>query len=221
MNAKIKWFGQSWFQLIINDKIIYIDPVLKELAVTTDNNIIDYLPKADLILITHDHYDHCDQDTINKLKNDNTIIIGPDACAQKLRNKVTIMNEKESYQWEEIMINTVPAYNLNKPFHPPNTGIGYLITFNDITIYHAGDTDIIPEMKKFNNISIALLPIGGTYTMDIKEAVIATSILNPKIVIPMHYLDAKPEIFKQEIITKTNSKAIILTPNQDYNLNKL
>lgn len=216
MKNTITWFNQAWFQLIINDLIIYIDPVPLELNIN-----LKQLPPADLILITHEHYDHFNQDTIKQLTKDTTLIIGPQGCQEKLQTKIRVIKENESYSYNNIQIKAVPAYNLNKEFHPPQLGVGYLISFNNTTIYHAGDTDLIKEMKFFKPITIALLPIGGTYTMDYKEAVKAVTLIKPKLVIPMHYLETDPNVFANLINTKTKTKVKVLTPTQPYNINML
>lgn len=171
----IHWLGHSSFK-ITGEKIIYIDPYQ-----------IDDTEKADIILITHPHYDHLSLEDINKIRKENTIILAPEDA----RDKLSDFKPVKPYQFltiEGIKIETIPAYNTDKQFHPKEKNwVGYVIEINGKRIYHAGDTDLIPEMEELKDIDIAMLPIGGTYTMDVTEAVQAVNIIEPKIAIPMHY----------------------------------
>lgn len=180
LGINIEHISNSAFK-IADSKIIYIDPFN-----------IKNADQADIILITHSHYDHCSIKDIKKIvKNGTEIFITPD-CQSKLNHfddvKVNLVQPNKAYSLGSIKIETVPAYNINKPFHPKaNDWVGYIITVNNKRVYHAGDTDFIPEMKSLRNIDIALLPIGGTYTMDVDEAVNAANAIKPKVFIPMHY----------------------------------
>jgi L-ascorbate metabolism protein UlaG (beta-lactamase superfamily) len=189
-NVLIERFGHASFQLV-SSKRIYIDPY-----------IIPKNPeKADFVFVTHEHFDHLDVNNVMKLSNSNTMLIAPPDCTSKV-NKVKSKNvkPKESFELDEIKVETIEAYNINKfrspgqPFHPKDKNwVGYVITINNTRIYHAGDTDFIPEMKNLKNIDVALVPIGGYYTMDLKEAAEAVNTIKPKIVVPMHY-NTFPEI---------------------------
>ena len=143
---------------------------------------------ASMIFITHSHYDHFDLDSINKVKNDKTIFIIPDDdnIKSKLDNyQVVYPNTK--YNINNLVIETIPSYNLNKPFHPKdNNWLGYLVTIDNETYYIMGDTDITPE-NKLVKCDYLFIPIGGTYTMDYIEAANLTNIIKPKIVFPIHY----------------------------------
>ncbi len=191
---KIKWFGHASFLIKSKGKNIYLDPF--KLPETQE--------KADLILISHDHFDHCDLESVEKIQKDETLILTTEKAVKKLGKG------KPVKEWEKItldngmVIETVPAYNTNKPFHPKGSGLGFIINLEGKRIYFAGDTDFIPEMMKLGNIDIAMLPIGGTYTMDIEEAVEATLSIKPKIVIPMHYnsldgLEVDVDVFKNKV----------------------
>ncbi len=185
---EIKWLGHSGF-LIKNHKVIYIDPY----------NIKDGLEKADIILITHSHYDHCSIADINKIIKEGTkILLTADAQSKITRFKVPIdiqiVEPNQELVFGETKISTLSAYNLDKPFHPQNEGwVGYLIKINGVIIYHAGDTDLIPEMQKLTGHKqpdkkfIALLPIGGRFTMNVEEAVEAVKLIQPTIAIPIHW----------------------------------
>ncbi len=159
------------------------------------------LPKADLILITHEHFDHCDPDSILNIAKPDTTIIAPEVakrCLSGLAGKVGQIVHVRPGQTLEIRglkIETVPSYNVNKfrapgkVFHPKEDGrVGYLVNISGISIYHAGDTDVIPEMEQLKDrVDIALLPVSGTYVMTPEEAAEAVKIIRPKIVVPMHY----------------------------------
>ncbi len=171
----IHWLGHASFKLT-GEKIIYIDPY--EISETE---------KADIILITHTHHDHLSMDDIEKIRKLDTVIFAPEDA----RGKLSDFKSVKPYQFfnvGKIKIETVPAYNLDKEFHPEEKNwVGYVIEFDKQRIYHAGDTDLIPEMSELKDIDVALLPIGGTYTMDVTEALQAVNIIAPKIAIPMHY----------------------------------
>ena len=143
---------------------------------------------ADYIFITHSHYDHFDIDSINKIKNDNTIIIIPDDndIKSKLDNYHVVL-PNTSYNINNLVFETIPSYNINKRFHPKdNNWLGYLVTIDNEKYYIMGDTDITDEAKLVK-CDYLFIPIGGTYTMDYKEAAELTNIIKPKIVFPIHF----------------------------------
>ncbi len=187
-DIEVKWLGHSGF-LIMNSKIIYIDPY----------NLKEDCEKADLILLTHSHYDHCSVADIKKIIKEGTKILMTADCQSKVaRFKIPINMEiveaGQEIDFGNIKVSVLPAYNLDKSFHPKEEGwVGYLIKFHDVLIYHAGDTDIIDEMKKLTGYNhpdktfVALLPIGGRFTMSPEEAADAAKIIKPSVAIPMHY----------------------------------
>lgn len=170
-------------------KVIYIDPY----------NIKDDSEKADLILITHSHYDHCSIADIKKIIKQRTKIFMTADCQSKIARfdvgiKMKIVEPGQEFVFGNIKISTLPAYNIDKPFHAKDEfWVGYLIKINNVFIYHAGDTDVIPEMQKLTgykqsgNKFVALLPIGGRFTMSAEEAVEAAKLIKPWLAIPMHY----------------------------------
>ena len=168
---------------INKEKTIYIDPF------KIDKNYND----ADIIFITHDHYDHYSEEDIDKVINENTTIIIPEELLTKLlrkginKNAIITVKPNEKYMVQEIKFGTVPAYNTNKTFHPKeNDWIGYIITLDGIRYYIAGDTDITEENRKVK-CDVAFVPVGGTYTMDFKEAAQLINEIQPKIAVPIHY----------------------------------
>jgi len=223
MVISLKWFPPSWFQIKTSDKVIYIDPAyLKTYFINYPGKVefstwpdpIDGLPeknlkKADLILITHHHKDHCKKVTFNRLKDKNTLILAPEMCTKELGKKIKTVKPGEEFNFENIKIKTVEAYNTEygnstRKLHHKGNGVGYLITLEGKTIYHAGDTDFIPEMKELGKVDVALIPIGGTFTMDLEEAVEAVITIKPKLVIPMHMKDTDPEEFKKIVEERSN-----------------
>lgn len=191
----VKWLGHSAFKIKYNNYAIYIDPY----------EIEGPHEAADVILITHAHYDHCDKKSIDALRKPATVIFAPASVVPKVQGAKAV-EYGQKLDILGIKIKVVPAYNMSRPYHPRGGGAGYLLTLGTNKVYHAGDTDLIPEMKDLDkeNIDIALLPIGGTYTMDEAEASEAVSIIRPKTAIPMHYgkvVRGDPWKFKQMVGT--------------------
>jgi len=181
MLEKIHWLGHASFR-IDGPKVIYIDPW--KLPQSTLSK------KADMILVTHSHFDHFSKEDIEKIRTNNTVLFLSRDVAGKMKGNVISMEPGKKVEKDGITVEAVPAYNPNKKFHPKKEGwMGYIVTVGGVRIYHAGDTDFIPEMKELKNIDIALLPIGGTYTMDAKEAAEAANAFKPAVVIPMHWGD--------------------------------
>ena len=168
---------------INKEKTIYIDPF------KIDRNYND----ADIVFITHDHYDHYSEEDIDKVINENTTIIIPEELLTKLlrkginKNAIITVEPNKNYMVQGIKFETISAYNTNKTFHPKENGwVGYIITLDDIRYYIAGDTDITEENRKVK-CDVAFVPVGGTYTMDFKEAAQLINEIQPKIAIPIHY----------------------------------
>ena len=168
---------------IKDNKIIYIDPF----KIDKDYN------DADIVFITHDHFDHYSEEDIDKVINENTTIIIPDELLTKLlrkginKNAIITVEPNEKYMVQGIKFETIPAYNTNKTFHPKeNYWVGYIITLDGIRYYIAGDTDITEENRKVK-CDVAFVPVGGTYTMNYSEAAELVNIIKPKIAVPIHY----------------------------------
>ena len=172
---KIQWLGHDCF-LIKSDLIIYFDPFQIKTG-----------PKADIIFVTHPHYDHCSPEDIKKIAKEDTVIVTEKDSAKMLTGKVEIMKVGEEKTVKGIKVKAVPAYNIGKTFHTKDKGwLGFVVEVEGVKIYHAGDTDFIPEMKDIKT-DIALLPVSGTYVMTADEAVSAALTIKPQIAIPMHY----------------------------------
>jgi len=188
LGIDIELLGHDSFK-IKTEKIIYIDPY----KIKSDE-------KADLILVTHEHFDHCSSEDIEKLIKDETVLVGIPSCKDVFDQfsgsvkDIIYMKPNQEKNIEGVEIETVPAYNVNKfkspgkPFHPKSDGkVGYILTIKGKRIYHAGDTDLIEEMKELGKIDIALLPVSGTYVMTADEAAKSVELIKPKIAIPMHF----------------------------------
>lgn len=192
---KITFIGHGSLMFSFGGKIIHVDP---------DSRLADYskLPKADLILITHEHGDHCDPKALNILKTPKTILITNRACLPEAKDRIVMQND-DSRTIEGMLIQAVPAYNLvhmrseGVPFHPKGEGNGYVITFGDKKVYVAGDTENIPEMKQLKDIDFAFLPMNLPYTMTPEMAADAARSINPKVFYPYHYGETNPETVAQ------------------------
>ncbi|MBW3011641.1 MBL fold metallo-hydrolase [Candidatus Woesearchaeota archaeon] len=159
--------------------------------------------KADLILISHDHFDHNSPSDVEALQKEDTIIITTQAAAKTHTGSIKTVKPGDKISIGNIKVEAVHAYNIGKKFHPKGMGIGFVVTVEGKRIYFAGDTDKIPEMSNLENIDVAFLPIGGTYTMNAEEAAQALHEINAKVCIPVHYgsvvgTKKDAEIFKQK-----------------------
>lgn len=194
---------------INKEKTIYIDPF------KIDRNYND----ADIIFITHDHYDHYSEEDIDKVINENTVIVIPEELLTKVLKKginkeaIVTVEPNKKYMVQGIKFETIPAYNINKTFHPKeNDWVGYVIEINGVKYYIAGDTDITEENKRVK-CDVAFVPVGGTYTMDFKEAAQLVNEIQPKVAVPIHYgsvVGTKQDAEKFVKLLHTNIKGIIL-----------
>jgi len=184
-DLKITFIGHGTLMFTFGSKIIHIDPVGRE---------ADYskLPKADIILVTHEHGDHLDSKAIKKICTEKTDLVLTEKCTDKVEGGI-IMKNGDVRTVQGIKIEAIPAYNIvhmrreDVPFHPKGHGNGYVITFGDQRVYVAGDTENTPEMKALKNIDIAFLPMNLPYTMTPEMVADAAKAFMPKILYPYHY----------------------------------
>lgn len=182
--SPIQWYGHDCFCITAKDgTVIYIDPY--RLPVTA--------PKAHIILITHEHFDHCSPDDIGRVYQPSTTIVGPTQVVEALREDVHRITPGERAEIRGVTVEAVLAYNTNKfrgpnvPFHPrEDNKVGYIITADGVRYYHTGDSDLIPEMKEIK-ADVMFVPVSGIYVMTAAEAIEAVATVKPQLAIPMHY----------------------------------
>jgi len=171
----IHWLGHASFR-IDSDIVVYIDPWRLQQPVP-----------ADLVLITHGHSDHLSQEDLAKIAKPDTVFVCARPYAGQIMGDVRAISPGESLDVLGVHVAAVASYNTDKPNHPKTAGnVGYIITMGERRIYHAGDTDVIPEMGSIR-CDVALLPVGGKYTMTGKQAIEAVRLIQPKVVVPMHW----------------------------------
>ena len=190
--GSLHWLGHASFRLD-GPPTIYFDPT----SARSDS------PQADVILISHGHSDHYSFATLKRISGPETVIVTTPGIAGGLESTDLVYGEVRALQPGEqtmvgdVVIEAVPAYNISKSYHPRSAGyLGFVVTFEGERLYFAGDTDHIPEMADIR-CDVALLPIGGTYTMDVEEAAQAAADINPQVVVPMHMRSADPEEFRR------------------------
>jgi len=202
IDDKIFWIAHAGFYIKTADATIFIDPFKVSDKVKE---------KADLILLTHAHSDHTNKPDIEKVKKENTKFIAAKKCldAKEYKN-LTISKPGFKTRFNDIEIEAVPAYNLKAErlqFHPKSEEwVGYILTIDGERIYHAGDTDVIPDMKQLKDIDVAFLPMGGTYTMTLDEAAEAADVIAAKRVTPIHYKMLLGEAGSKELEKNVKSK---------------
>ncbi len=201
-NVELHFIGHGSLMFKTNGFVIHIDPV-------KSSGNYNFLPKADLILVTHEHYDHLDVSLINELKKDSTLVFTNENSTQKL-GWANAMKAGDRQEVNGITIDAVPAYNIvnmrapGQPFHPKGSGIGYVLTIGGRKFYVAGDTENTPEMKDLKNIEVAFLPMNLPYTMTPAMVADAAKAFKPRILYPYHYGDTDT----QEIINLLKGSGI-------------
>jgi L-ascorbate metabolism protein UlaG (beta-lactamase superfamily) len=175
VKEKIKWLGHATFRIEGSKATVYIDPW----------KLQNPIP-ADVICITHSHFDHLSEEDVNAIKKPSTVIIGPPDCKAGFGAAFKTIAPGRTISANEVTVEAVPAYNMDKEFHPQkNKWVGYIVTIDGVRVYHSGDSDMIPEMESLN-VDVALLPVGGTYTMTADQAAEAAGKIGAKVTVPMH-----------------------------------
>ncbi len=213
------WIIHAGFRVTDGKRIIYFDPI----KITKDDH------DADLVFVSHPHSDHCEAGSVRKIAKESTkLVTEPDAAAKLnlVVGDIITMKPGETISLDDINVKAVPAYNISKQFHPKaNNWLGFVVTLGDgRRVYHAGDTDHIPEMADIST-DVALLPVGGTYTMDAQQGAEAAKTIKPAVAVPMHYgsvvgnpLDGRR--FEQlvagavEVMVFSHGQAVPLQPNK-------
>jgi len=205
MGNAIQWLGHASFRISYSDKVIYIDP-WKLTSAPHD---------ATAVLVSHDHHDHYSPDDIAKVTGPGTKMIAS-ADVGKKEGKGQALAPGQKVDLDGVSVTGVPAYNPDKRFHPKgNNWLGFVIELGSLRIYYAGDTDVTDEMKALANIDLALLPVGGTYTMSANEAARATEYIKPGRAIPYHWGDIVGERKDaDEFAEKAKCEVTVLNPGQ-------
>ena len=179
MSVTLCWLGHATFR-IESEMVLYIDPW----------KLPSGSPKADLVIVSHGHYDHCSPPDVAAVCTSGTAVLAPPDAASKLAGDVTPISPGQRHEIGRAVVETVPAYNPGKKFHPKqNNWVGLVVHVGGKRIYYAGDTDVIPEMSQVSGIDVALLPVGGTYTMDATEAAGVCQTIKPSQAVPYHWGD--------------------------------
>ncbi len=221
LSVTIRLLAHASVQIKTENQNIYIDPSTKGTGLKKDD-----FESADLILVTHGHQDHFDKGIIKKIRKLGSPIIAPENLKKEMGGGIVWgMSAGEHMVINDgTVIWAVPAYNVKRfrkpgePFHPLGQGLGYIIKVEGKKIYHAGDTDLIPQMKELPELDVALVPSGGTYTMDMTEASQAVLLMKPKVAIPMHLRGADPEALKTAVERESSTKVLILDERESYSL---
>lgn len=211
---KITMFKHASLSIEYKGLEIYIDPVSK--VADTDINYTK-MPKADYILVTHEHWDHLDPVAIKELSKPDTIVILNSTAQKQLGYGETISNYQTKKLADGITLEAVPAYNTTpgrEKFHPKGNGNGYILDFDGTRIYIAGDTEDIPEMAQIKDIDLAFLPVNQPYTMTIDQAEKAALTIHPKILIPYHYSDTPIDQLKQRLDKDDSGIEVKIYPMQ-------
>ncbi len=203
MSIEIVWLGHAGVMIRCNAGVLYIDPW----------KVSRSSPEADIILLTHDHYDHYSPEDIALLKGGSTRVAAPMTAPEV----TDVIGPGDRLPFGQVTVEAIPAYNITKGFHPRANGwLGYVVQTGGKRIYHAGDTDRIPEMDGLN-VDLALVPVGGTYTMDAREAALAVEDIKAGVTIPIHFGDIVGTREDAERFARGCSRSVrVLDPGESY-----
>jgi len=209
MGITIQWLGHASFRIRHEDQVIYIDPW----------KLKDSPHDATLVLVSHSHYDHYSPDDIARVSGPDTKLVAPPDVVAKQKAGEAILPGL-TVELENVRLTGVAAYNPDKQFHPKgNNWVGFVIELGSKRLYYAGDTDLTTEMKALKGIDVAMLPVGGTYTMDAAAAAEAIKYIKPKVAIPYHWGDIVGSHSDAETFAKTAECNVkVLTPGQTLNI---
>ncbi len=219
MSVRIRWFPPSWVQIMCRGTITYIDPAYLRTYYLNHPGHIEYskwpgpidglpeqLPCADVILLTHHHKDHTKPLTVARLSTPATKVVGPQRCAKALEQAVDVVEPGERREIAGMSVNVVHSYNIKaqhpegkKMNHSRGVGVGYVVEVDGVRVYHAGDSDFIPEMRHLGRIDVAFIPIDGKFTMPLEKAVELVKIISPRLVVPIHWMQTNPEPFVDRV----------------------
>jgi len=209
MPVTIRWLGHASFKISSGETVVYIDPW----------KLSESQRDATVVLISHSHYDHYSAEDIAKVSGPGTKIVGPAEVAQKQRNGQVLI-PGESVTIDGVNISGVASYNPSKQFHPKaNNWLGFVVELGSVRIYYAGDTDLTDEMKGLSDIDVALLPVGGTYTMGAEEAATAIGYIKARHAIPYHWGDIVGDRGDAEKFADTaECEVVVLRPGEEMEL---
>ena len=209
MPVEIQWIHHASFRIATGDDVLYIDPW----------KLDDAPHDADVVFVSHEHHDHCSPDDIAKVARDDTAIVAPESALEKLHDARGV-TPGESVYIKDIQVEAVAAYNVSKSYHPrANNWCGAVFTIEDKRIYYAGDTDLIPEMSDLTDVDVALLPIGGTYTLSAGEAADACGRIGCKAAIGYHWGDiVGDESDLEQFAAAAPCKVHVLKPGQSVSV---
>ncbi|MGD1060817.1 MAG: MBL fold metallo-hydrolase [Methanomassiliicoccales archaeon] len=212
MTLIVKWLSQSCFWLRTTDLSVYFDPGFL--------NTSEPLQRADMILVSHHHFDHLLKGSVSLLADDWTSKVGPMKCRRKLGKNAQVVKPGDHIDVKGTEVQVVDAYNPKQryklTYHKKGACVGYVIMIDGRWVYHAGDTGLIDEMSDLGPVDLALLPIGGKVTMGVDEAVEAVKRIRPMMVVPMHMKKADPMEFKNKVEKIGETQVSVLGPNEMF-----